>query len=194
MRLARSREDLFGPLARLYGDLPEYARFADDLIGVLAEGWAARPADLRRLDLQRDLEPDWFLRPRRWSATSSTSTASTARLSGVLDQLDYLDELGVTYVHFMPCLQAAPRRQRRRLLGHGLPRRSIRASARWTDFETVARALRARGISLCVDLVLNHTAKEHEWAEKARAGDREVSGLLPDVRRPTRCPTATRRR
>ena len=26
-------------------------------------------------------------------------------------------------------------------------------------------------MSLCVDLVLNHTAKEHEWAVKARAGD-----------------------
>jgi amylosucrase len=52
------------------------------------------------------------------------------------------------------------------------------------DFETVARALRERGISLCVDLVLNHTAKEHSWAKKAAKGRSEISGLLPDVRRP----------
>ncbi|MCB1489616.1 MAG: alpha-glucosidase C-terminal domain-containing protein, partial [Bauldia sp.] len=39
------------------------------------------------------------------------------------------------------------------------------------DLEAVAAALRANGISLCIDLVLNHTAKEHAWAEKARQGD-----------------------
>src|SRR5690606_6233281 len=64
LRLARSREDLFGPLARLYGDHPSYPAFVEDLLQVLAEGWAARPADLRQLDLRRDLEPDWFLRER----------------------------------------------------------------------------------------------------------------------------------
>jgi amylosucrase len=51
------------------------------------------------------------------------------------------------------------------------------------DFEEVAAALRQRGISLCVDLVLNHTAKEHAWARKARKRRRQASGLLPDVRR-----------
>ena len=41
------------------------------------------------------------------------------------------------------------------------------------DFEAVARALRERGISLCVDFVLNHTAKEHAWAKKARKGEQK---------------------
>jgi amylosucrase len=39
------------------------------------------------------------------------------------------------------------------------------------DFEAATRACRQRGISVCVDLVLNHTAKEHAWAKKARKGD-----------------------
>jgi amylosucrase len=39
------------------------------------------------------------------------------------------------------------------------------------DFEEVSAALRARGMSLCIDLVLNHTAKEHAWARKAAKGD-----------------------
>ena len=62
LRLDRSRSDLLDPLARLYGERTDYAAFVDDLVAVLAEGWAARPADLRHLDLRRDLEPDWFLR------------------------------------------------------------------------------------------------------------------------------------
>lgn len=39
------------------------------------------------------------------------------------------------------------------------------------DFQMTAMQLRASGISPCIDMVLNHTAKEHEWAMKARAGD-----------------------
>ena len=36
----------------------------------------------------------------------------------------------------------------------------------------MATAMRARGMSLCIDLVLNHTAKEHEWAQRARNGEK----------------------
>jgi amylosucrase len=39
------------------------------------------------------------------------------------------------------------------------------------DLEEATAALRARSISVCIDLVLNHTAKEHEWAVKASKGD-----------------------
>ena len=41
------------------------------------------------------------------------------------------------------------------------------------DLRDLATTLRERGISLCIDLVLNHTAREHAWAEAARAGDAE---------------------
>ena len=43
--------------------------------------------------------------------------------------------------------------------------------------------LRGRGISLALDLVLNHVAAEHDWAQRARAGDpryRAYFHLFPD--------------
>jgi amylosucrase len=40
-----------------------------------------------------------------------------------------------------------------------------------SNLADVAADLRANGISLCIDLVCNHTAKEHEWARRAVAGD-----------------------
>ncbi|MFW5941283.1 MAG: alpha-amylase family glycosyl hydrolase, partial [Chloroflexota bacterium] len=39
------------------------------------------------------------------------------------------------------------------------------------DLARLARRLRENGISLCIDLVCNHTAKEHRWAQKAMDGD-----------------------
>jgi len=50
------------------------------------------------------------------------------------------------------------------------------------DLERLA-ALRARGMSLCIDLVLNHTAREHDWALRAAAGDAEFQAhdlVYPD--------------
>ena len=64
LRMERSRADLFGMLERLYGERPDYARFCKALTKLLADAWAARPDDLKWLDLKRDLEPDWFQRPR----------------------------------------------------------------------------------------------------------------------------------
>ena len=43
-----------------------------------------------------------------------------------------------------------------------------RTSARIDDLRDLATVLRSRGISLTLDLVLNHVAAEHQWAENAR--------------------------
>ena len=170
MRLGRSRGDLFGMLERLYGERPDYPAFCAALTAALEAAWAARPADLKWQDLQRDLEPDWFLRPGMVGYVFYLDRFN-GDLLGVLDKLDWLEALGVTYVHFMPCLKPRPGDSDG---GYSvMDYRAINpAYGTMADFEAVATALRGRGISLCVDFVLNHTAKEHAWAERARKGER----------------------
>ena len=41
------------------------------------------------------------------------------------------------------------------------------------DLERLTAAMRKRGMSLCLDFVLNHTAGTHEWALRAKAGERD---------------------
>jgi glycosidase len=51
------------------------------------------------------------------------------------------------------------------------------------ELAQLSRELRAEGISLVLDLVINHTSNEHEWALKAKAGDpdyRDMYGIFPD--------------
>jgi amylosucrase len=169
LRLARSAPDLWPMLEALYGMRPDYPAFRERLLAVLRAGWAARPADLRRLDLQRDLEPDWFQRADRAGYVFYIDRFA-GTLPKVLDKLDYLEDLGVTYVHLMPCLKPRPGDSDG---GYSvMDYRAVNpAYGTMDDLEAVARAFRARGISLCVDLVLNHTAREHAWAEAARSGD-----------------------
>ncbi len=169
LRLARSAPDLFPMLEALYGARADYPAFRDRLVKTLRKGWADRPADLRRLDLSRDLEPDWFQRPRLAGYVFYIDRFN-GTLQGILDKLDYLEDLGITYVHLMPCLKPRPGDSDG---GYSVMdyRQINPAFGSMQDFEAVSAALRARGISLCVDLVLNHTAKEHAWAKKAAKGD-----------------------
>lgn len=169
LRLARSAPDLWPMLDALYGHRPDYPAFREALLTALRTGWDARPADLRRLDLQRDLEPDWFQRPDRAGYVFYIDRFA-GTLPGVLEKLPYLEDLGITYVHLMPCLKPRPGDSDG---GYSvMDYRAVNpAYGTMEDLEAVTRAFRDRGISTCVDLVLNHTAKEHAWAKKAAKGD-----------------------
>jgi amylosucrase len=168
LRLNRSAPDLWPMLEAVYGRTADYDGFRQRLLRVLAEGWQARPASLKRLDLQRDLEPDWFQRPGMAGYVFYIDRFAGS-LKGVLDKLDYLQDLGITFVHFMPCLQPRPGDS-----DGGYSVMDYRAISpdlgTMDDLAQVTEALRARGISVCIDLVLNHTAKEHAWAVAAARG------------------------
>ncbi len=169
LRLDRSAPDLWPMLDALYGQRPDYPAFRSALLKTLKKAWDARPADLKRLDLKRDLEPDWFLRPDMAGYVFYIDRFA-GTLTGVLEKLDYLADLGITYVHFMPCLKPRPGDSDG---GYSVMdyRQINPALGTMAQFEQVSAALRARGMSLCIDLVLNHTAKEHAWAKKAAKGD-----------------------
>lgn len=170
LRFERSREDLFGPLAELYGAHPHFGPVCSDLLDALIAAQLQRPDELRHRDLARDLEPDWFQRPDMVGYVFYLDRFN-GNLRGVLEKLDYLAELGVTYVHVMPCLMPRPGDSDG---GYSvMDYRAINpALGTMEDLEAVTAALRRRGISLCLDLVLNHTAKEHDWALRARAGQK----------------------
>ncbi|WP_235755490.1 amylosucrase [Paracoccus salsus] len=175
MRLARSAPDLWPMLQRLYGERADYAEFCAQLEQTLRASWKARPADLKRLDLARDLEPDWFQRAGMVGYVFYIDRFA-GDLPGVHERLDYLTDLGVSYVHLMPCLMPRPGDSDG---GYSVMdyRRINPEYGSMADLTRLAGNLRARGMSLCVDLVLNHTAREHDWARRAAAGEAEFQDM-----------------
>ena len=116
--------------------------------------------------------------------------SSPGTLKGVADRVDYLAELGVTYLHLMPLLKPRPGQNDG---GYAvMDYRAVREDlGTIDDLRELATVLRSQGISLTLDLVLNHVAAEHQWAVNARAGDPLLSELLPHVRRPGAARTRT---
>ncbi|MGX6605770.1 amylosucrase [Micromonosporaceae bacterium Da 78-11] len=163
-RLETSLLDIVEPLEIVYGSAPLEA-----LVGVALDAAAARPAALRELDRRREIDAHWYQRARQVGYVCYADRFAGS-VRAVADNLDYLDELGITYLHLMPLLRPRPGEN-----DGGYAVMDYRAVdprlGTMTDLAELSDRLHDRGMSLCVDLVLNHTAMEHPWARGWRAGD-----------------------
>ena len=180
LRLERWSDDLVAALAQLY---PEHdvSALALRLVERAVSAYREREPELRRLDERRLLRHDWLQQPGMFGyACYAERFAET--LAGVSKHLDYLGDLGVTYLHLMPLLRP---RDGDNDGGYAVQDyRTVRPDlGDVEDLRTLTGTLRREGISLVLDLVLNHVAREHEWAARARAGEqryRDYFHVYPD--------------
>lgn len=91
-------------------------------------------------------------------------------LGGVTAKLDYLKTLGVDYIWLNPFFPSPQRDNGYDVADYCAvdPRFGTMA-----DFETLSQEAAKRDIRLMLDMVFNHTSTEHEWFQKAMAGDKE---------------------
>ena len=168
-RLERHFSELHDPLTRLYGADPRFPGQWRGLLAAIARTAAGRPDVLRRLDHEREITPDWLQREQGVGYVAYVDRFA-GTLAGVRERLPYLRDLGVSYLHLMPLLKAGPE-----------PNDGGYAVADYTaveprlgtmdDLRALAGDLHRQGMSLCIDVVLNHTARAHPWAQAALAGD-----------------------
>ena len=169
LRLDRWWPDLSEAIAMIHPDAAVASPLLTRLVELAASAYAERPEDLHRLDQQRLLAPDWLQQPRMFGYACYADRFA-GDLKGVAKHLDHLEDLGVTYLHLMPLLKP---REGDNDGGYAVQDyRSVREDLGTADdLQELATTLRGQGISLVVDLVLNHVAREHDWAQRARAGD-----------------------
>lgn len=124
----------------------------------------------------RDLsEKQWFLNKEVVGMTMYVDLFA-GNLEGYFDHIDYLKSLGITFIHFMPILQGRPGEND----GGYAVMDYKKIDSRYGDFkvfEKLMKRLHDEGMFGCVDFVVNHTAKEHEWAKKALTGDQKYMDM-----------------
>ena len=166
-RLADRRDELEWLYMELYDDRVRL----NELEQAMLDAWSARDMSLRQLDGYRERDPDWFLSGSMLGMTMYANLFA-GDLSGVEKKLDYLSAQGVTYLHLMPLLKMPhPNNDGGYAVeDFGQVDPALGANA---DLERLTAAMRKRGMSLCLDYVLNHTADTHQWAVRAKAGEQE---------------------
>ena len=89
-------------------------------------------------------------------------------LRGIIEKVDYIASLGVDHVWFNPFFPSPGRDN-----GYDISDYCAIDPAMGTmeDFENLVAALGERGIGVMLDMVLNHVSTDHEWFQRALAGD-----------------------
>jgi amylosucrase len=186
LRLDRWWADLHDGLSAVY-EHDQVDHLERRLVGLAAAAFRDREPDLQRLDLERTLDPAWF-QDESMLGYAAYAERFAGDLSGIAGKIGYLKELGVNYLHLMPLL--APREGDSDGGYAVADYRRVRSDlGTMDDLRKLATELRGDGISLVLDLVLNHVAEEHAWAAAAKKGDqhyREYFYVFPDRTEPDR--------
>lgn len=90
-------------------------------------------------------------------------------LRGIISKLPYLEELGVDVIWLNP-FYPSPQRDNGYDISDYTAVNPLFGSM--ADFEDLVQKGKAHGIDIMLDMVLNHCSTEHEWFQKALAGDR----------------------
>ncbi len=170
-RLDRHWVRLFGLLLRLYGHRYDFYWHLEQILRTMVEGWARRPLELRALDLKRERDHHWYGHESMVGGALYVDLFAD-NLQKLRKHIEYFKRLGLRYVHLMPLFAVRPGNNDG---GYAISNyRSVNPSlGTFDDLVELARDFRREGISLVLDFVFNHTADEHEWAQRAQAGERE---------------------
>ena len=176
---------LFGILLHLYGEHYDFFFHLEALLNLMAESWVSRSADLRVLDDSREAQPNWFQDHQMMGAVCYVDLFA-GNLEGIKRKIPYFKELGLTYLHLMP-LFCSPEGENDGGYAISSYREVDPRLGTMMELRELVDELRSEGISLVLDFVFNHTSYEHDWALKARAGDKEYQNyyrMFPDREMP----------
>ena len=168
-RLARHHDEL----RWLYMELYDNGDMFGELIQQMRAFFDERSRALKALDADREADPSWF-RSRDMLGMQMYIDNFAGTIRGVEEKLDYLERCHVNYVHLMPFLDT-PDDKARSDGGYAVKDfRHVKPElGTMDDLAHLASKCHERGISLCMDFVMNHTSEDHEWARRARAGEGE---------------------
>ncbi|MBS4049830.1 MAG: alpha-glucosidase C-terminal domain-containing protein [Methylomonas sp.] len=153
----------------LYGHREDFRTQMLSLVETMAKGYINRSAELEKVDIERERDHNWFL-SQKWVGMALYTNGFADNLADLASKIPYFMELGINMVHIMPILKCPIGKSDG---GYAVSdfRRIDERIGNLDDLARIAKDFRKRDILLVLDIVLNHTSDEHEWAQKAMRGE-----------------------
>jgi amylosucrase len=168
-RLGANFYSIYSLFHILYGERDDFRAQAQRLVETMARQYMLRREEFKQKDLEREMDHNWFL-SQKWTGMALYADGFAGDLQNLKSKARYFQDLGVNMVHVMPIMKCPA--------GHsdgGYAVSDFReVDSRFgsmEDLDRLSNELRKRDILLTLDVVLNHTSNEHEWAQKAIQGD-----------------------
>lgn len=166
-RLAERNDEMKWLYMELYDDQHAYDYFVE----MLRRTYEKRSRTLREWDDFRTIVDDWY-RGGELLGYMVYTEQFAGDLEGMENHLEYLRELGVNYLHLMPLLESPEGKSDG---GYAVSDfQKVQPSlGTMKDLGNLSDACHRKGICVCLDFVMNHTSDEHEWARRAKQGEKE---------------------
>ena len=166
-RMSRHLDELEMLYMGLYHNSSMFAELCNQLECFYDE----RKSSLKESDLKREADSGWYNQNDMLGMMLYIDNFAE-NIKGVEDRLDYIEKCNVNYIHLMPFLETVEGRSDG---GYAVAdfRKVQPKLGTMDDLESLTDACHKKGISVCMDFVMNHTSEDHEWAKRARAGDGE---------------------
>jgi amylosucrase len=163
---ASDLEDLY---LELYAGHPKGREGFTDLLNHIAGAYRERSPDFRKRDSDKEARGHWFL-SNELAGMSLYVDRFCGTLAELPGKLDHFRELGVNLLHLMPIFESPENASDGGYAVSDFRRVDPRFGS-IDDLRALQGKMQGNDMYLMLDIVLNHTSDQHEWARKAKEGD-----------------------
>ncbi len=155
----------------IYGHNPTADEMYEQLIHTIITAHQQRAKDLRDRDEEKLEKGIWFL-SNEIAGMSLYVDRFCGNLKNLPDKLSYFEKLGVNFLHLMPIFESPEGESDG---GYAVSdfRKVDKRFGSLEDLVQLRKKMQKKDMYLMIDIVLNHTSYHHEWAKKAKEGDKK---------------------
>ncbi len=171
VRIVANAKVLFELYKSIYGSREDAEVKFIELLKTIIKAHLIRSNELIKKDVEKEHKGTWFL-SNQITGMSLYVDRFAETLSNFSTKIDYLKKLGVNFIHLMPIFESPVDESD----GGYAVANFRKIDARFgtlNNFKEVQQRLQENKMYLMIDIVLNHTSDQHEWAKKAKAGDKK---------------------
>ena len=167
-RLIGKAELSYYLFSKLYSSRDDSDESFTKFIELIIVSHEQREPRLKERDKKKNKENGWFLN-HKLVGMSLYVDRFAKNIKGLSQKIDYLENLGVNFLHLMPLFES-PKEASDGGYSVSNYRKVDKRFGALNDLKKFQHALQDKDMYLMLDLVLNHTSDQHEWAQKAKKG------------------------
>jgi amylosucrase len=157
----------------LYQHHPDAEKSYTALFEIIKKAFDKRSERLKNKDIlkQKNEKEPWFLN-NRLSGMSLYVDRFCGTIKTLRQKLYYFEELGINLLHLMPLFES-PKNESDGGYAVANFRKIDKRFGNLNDLDALEKEMKQRDMFLMLDIVLNHTSHKHEWALKAKQGEKK---------------------
>jgi amylosucrase len=155
----------------LYRNHPKASEAFSELLETITNAYAQRSEPLKQKDEEKEELGNWFL-TNQLAGMSLYVDRFCGDLKTLTTKLDYFKKLGVNFLHLMPLFESPAGESDGGYAVSNFRKVDPRFGS-IEDLQSVQEQMSSEGMFLMFDIVLNHTSFRHDWAERAKKGEKK---------------------